>query len=305
MSARFGHAAGLDEPAILAEFGIGPGALLGQGSESRVFELPDGRVLRVMPAARDEDAFDAYLQQLRSVLEGFQTTPVGVDLPVWLESGRTGTQRWRVERRMTGSDLTGVLAGEPNASCRRQLLLEYVDVAWRLARLAVPRRTWSRVIDPPFIADSLGELLMRTVQPVWDAPGLAAHGIDAAAELERLRREYADRVCEPAFVHADYFPNNVFAAASSAEQPARMTGVGDFSVHDLVADPLMTVVGAVVFLTLVEYPGLSQDAVWLERTVVDGLSTEDQHWFDVHRRWYGLYYSMDDRLLQWCAAQFG
>ncbi len=298
-------AAGPAEAALLDRFGIAPDSLLGAGNESRVFALADGRhVLRVFPPSpaprRDTP--------LRTLLDGFRLgsghPPFPVALPVIVDAGRQDGQDWRVEQRFAGRDLSTVLAATPTTSDRRALLLGYLDVAMMISRLPTPTGSWARLVEDPAVFGSLTDLLAdqlrRSARMSVEQGGtiaLAERLGDLDARRADLLAELAERVCAPVLTHGDYGPPNVFA------QAGRITGVGDFSAHTLVADPLLDVVGAVAFVELERYPDARSDARWLAGVAADRVGA-DARWFDAYRRFYGLYYSMDLNLLDWCAAQF-
>ena len=114
--------------------------------------------------------------------------------------------------------------------------------------------------------------------------------------LERGDREtLADREAVPHFVHNDICPGNLMARDGGA------SGVVDFSVHALAADPVMDLVGLVCMLG--RYPGSDEDEVWLEGTLLDLLGGDG--WLvEVYRRFYGAYYSMGPVCWQWGVSQF-
>ena len=248
---------GSAEPALLGRFGIDPSSLLGAGSESRVFALPDGRhVLRVsypadQPDADQPDAENehgpAVERRLRDLLTGFQTRPVGLQTPVIVDSGDTTesgvTQHWRVDQRMHGSDLSSILRGTGSTTDRRAILLTYLEAAMTVWRLPVPIQQWARLIHRPAAFGSLQALLGYQLDASSHHHELLAQRVpDLAAQLDRLRAELAERQCAPTLVHGDFCPPNVFAAPDRTGA-VRITGVGDFSAHTLVADPVMDVAG--------------------------------------------------------------
>ena len=301
------HPAGPAEQAILQRFGITADTLLGAGSESRVFALPDGQhVLRVFdpPAPADDLEHDQPSERwLRDLLAGFATRPIGLQLPVIVENGQTDGQSWRVDQRMFGSDLGAVLASISSTADRRAVLLTYLDAAMSLWRLPVPTQQWARLIKGPATFGSLAALLDDQLDRSSAHHDLLAERVpDLEQQLARLRSELATRTCAPGLVHGDFGPSNVYAGADQTGV-LRVTGVGDFSAHTLVADPLMDVVGAVGFLELESYRDADSDARWLSGIAAERLGA-DARWIDVYRRYYAFYYSMDPAIIDWCARQF-
>ncbi|WP_203567522.1 phosphotransferase family protein [Aestuariimicrobium ganziense] len=279
--------AGSGEAAILARFGIGPDALLGAGGESRVFALDDQRVVRIFGGRPNLDVV-GHLESLAGV-------DIGVALPEVLEHGELAGQHYTVDRRMRGVSLASWLAEGQSDEVRQQVLLDYLDVAARLRQLPIGDGGFRSL----FIADRVppGVTLVELLR-VQAEVGLQWNGLLRAAmpdldqRFDDLLAALSSRDVEPAFVHADYFAGNVMV------DDGRVSGVLDISVHALAADPVMDEVAAVCFLEHVHYPQAGADTVWLEEQLLARLG--DEAWLvDAYRRWYALYYSMDEALLDW------
>lgn len=298
-SARPDHLAGPAEPAILARFGIGRQDLLGAGNEARVFALPDQtHVLRIFPVRDFNDRAQAEEARLDGLLKGFEHRPVGLELPLIVERGHLDGQDFRIDRRIRGTDLSAVLRATPSTVSRRELLLTYLDAAYALRHLPVPTPQWARLIAEPRVFGSLADLLMDQIHRAtmnWDL--LSAQVGDLEQPLGELKAALDQRRCAPALVHADFCPPNVYGLKG------RVIGVGDFSAHAVVADPLMDIAGAIAFIELESYPDAAADARWLAGKAAERLGDAEARWLDVYRRFYGFYYSMDPTLIDWCAAQ--
>ena len=319
------------EPQLLDRFGIDTSTLLGAGSESRVFALRDGRhVLRVFYPADSPDTTTPHAglhdagqhedhdhddhehgrsaqRRLQELLAGFQTRPIGLQTPVIVESGDVAedgvAQHWRIDQRMPGRDLSSILRSISSTTDRRAILLSYLEAAMSLWRLPVPIQQWARLIHQPAAFGSLQSLLgyqLDASAPYHEQ--LAQRVPDLPAELDRLRAELAERQCAPALVHGDLCPANVYASADQSGA-VLVTGVGDFSAHTLVADPVMDVAGAVAFLELETYRDAESDARWLAAIAAERLGS-DARWIEVYRRYYAAYYAMDPAIIDWCARQF-
>lgn len=289
---------GPDESAILARFGIDASALLGSGGESRVFALDDRRVLRIFAGTFGEDDGS---QRLVDLLDGFAGSDIGVVIPRVLDQGVIGRQRWTIDVRVPGESLaTWLSRGQPDA-LRRRVLLANGEVAARLGRLSIGHSGFRALAIkdrvPP--GASLVDLLRaQAAIGVRYSDGLLARALpDLDQRLGSLFAELTDRRVEPAFVHGDYFPGNVMVDGD------RISGVVDFSVHALAADPVMDEVAAVCFLDQVSYPQAAEDIAWLEPQLRERLG--DDAWLvSAYRRWYGVYYSMDHALIGWAVQQF-
>lgn len=286
---------GPDEAEIRGRFGVPETALLGAGGESRVFALDESRVLRIFHATHEQA--DAAIADLLSSWSGVDIEAV---VPVVLEAGRTGTQSWTVDRRIPGHALLTFLQRTRDDEARHRALLGALDVSARLRELPLPASGFRRVFDqPPREFDSLPALIDHQIEVGtalnWNL--LAQRVPDLVGERARLLDELADREVSPAFVHGDYFPGNVLC-----DEGGQITGVCDFSVHALAADPVLDQVGAVCLLG--DYPEADADARWMADALRERLGVRNAWLVDAYRRFYGFYYAMDADLIDWAAAQF-
>ncbi len=289
------------DAAILARFNIADAQPLGSGGESRVYPLDPDRVLRVYRAGHE--SAEGLVGQLRRAYGVYAQYPIGLQLPMIIESGRVAGRFYSIDRRMGGIPLTRWL---PNASTdhRRQVLGSYLRAATALCRLPIPAPGFARLFGRHARGfDTLAELIADQLSGV-------AHRLDdppdfLQAEIARVVDELRHRDCAPVLVHGDYGPGNVFAAR--VEGSMRVTGVADFSVHTLAADPLMDIAGAVTLLELEDYDDAEADASWLRQQAVDMLASrmpaaDVQHWLDVYRRYYAIYFSDDRCVRPWAMS---
>lgn len=289
------------ELAVLDRFRISPDALLGAGSESRVFALDDERVLRIQaPGAGPE--VTAQRQALSTL---WADVDLGFAVPLLLDAGEFAGRRYTVERRIPGEPLSTYLASGPDRAARRTTLERYLTAAMDLQRLPVPVAGFARLIGPDAprqygsLADLLAAQLQRTVGPVRSR--LEADLPDLAERWQRLFDDLSQRQGWPALVHGDYFPGNVLAAVQP-DGTAVITGVVDFSPHTIAADPMMDVAGAIAFLGL--EPGADPaDEEWLTELATARLGDQARHWIGVYRRFYAFYFAEDPAVYPWSLAQ--
>jgi putative membrane protein len=210
---------------------------------------------------------------------------------------------------MSGRNYSDWLAGA-DVEQRRESLAGYLDAALALARLPVPVPGFARLIGPgtPQQFGSLAELLtFQMSQAVAHSRTRLDTDLPQVAQVwDQLQRDLAARRCQPAVVHGDLCPPNAYVSRGPGDRPV-VTGVGDFSPHTLVADPLMDVAGAVCFLELESYPGAVEDALWLGALAEQRLGPGTGYWVEVYRRFYGFYFSsafdFDPPLYAWCLRQ--
>jgi putative membrane protein len=295
------------EAAVLSQFGIGTDALLGSGSESRVFAPDVEHVLRIYrgPAADSR----ATAAQLRGLYDHWAGTDPGFEIPQIRTLAESGGRTYTVDRRMSGRELAGWLPQAPLAE-RRAALTSYLDLALSIGRLPSPVPGFARLVGAgaPQQFASLAEVLNAQLQPVMaDSWGrLVVDLPDVRQVWDQWQADIATRQTVPAVVHGDLCPANTFCSRGP-DGAIVVTGVVDFSPHTVVADPLMDVTGAVCFLELESYDGARDDAAWLTQQAVDRLGEEVRPWLAVYRRFYGFYFSsahrFDERLYAWCLDQ--
>ena len=288
-----------DDRAVLEHFGLTEDALLGAGGESRVFALDQQHVLRVY--RDDHEAAELMIDQLRPAYDYWSGVPTELELPRILDSGETAGRIWTVDRRMSGTSFSTWLAQAP-PEARRPALLSYLDSAFRIQQLPVPDRGWARLFgaDPrvfPTLPALLHDQLARALRRINHV---------AFPEAESWARQVADEVsgrqCVPRLVHADFFPGNTYASERGGQTVVR--GVGDFSPHTLVADPIMDVAGASILMELETYGTAAQDARWLAEVAREWVGPEEAHWFEVYRRYYSVYFGDDPSVINWSRQQF-
>jgi putative membrane protein len=290
------------EQAVLDRFRITGDALLGGGSESRVFALDDDRVLRLLAPGTDPEV----IGQRRGLTNLWAELDPGYAVPIVLDFGQFAGRYYTVERRIAGEPLTAYLASGPDEAARRVTLERYLTAAMDIQRLPVPIAGFAQLIGPdaPRQFDTLSELLAaqlhRTVGAV--RPQLEADLPDLAERWQQLFTELARRQGWPALVHGDFFPGNVLVRRED-DGTAVITGVIDFSPHTIAADPLMDVAGAIAFLGLEAATSAPGDEEWLTELAVARLGDEARHWIEVYRRFYAFYYAEDPAIYSWCVEQ--
>ncbi len=293
------------EQEILDHFAVDRAALLGRGGEANVYALDDTRVLRIYHSSHEGPA--RVIAQIQALYRLWADAPF--EIPTVLENGERAGRIYTVTSRLAGESLDRWLPGA-DPQQRRTALLGYLDAAELVATLPTPVPGFARLVgeDAPRQFGSLAELLNAQLEPqiAVSRDRLDADVPDVALIWQQLFAALAARSCRPAVVHGDYCPANTYVRIDTDGQP-RITGVGDFSPHTLVADPLMDLAGAVMFLELERYDGAAEDARWLQERAVERWGSDVYHWIAVYRRFYGFYFSsahvFDEDLYAWCRRQ--
>ncbi len=301
------------EAQVLRSFSIDRSQLLGAGSESEVFALPDGQhVLRLYRSGHEAPA--AVAAQLQDLYGRWRGVDVGIEVPQVVEVGQRAGRHFTVDRRFSGRNFSGWLAGA-SPEQRRPALATYLDAATAVSRLPMPMEGFARLVGPegPRPYGSLAELANAMLAgPMARSSEVLQRDLPDVAQIwDRLQADLLERQVAPVVVHGDICPPNAHVSLGPAGPV--VTGLGDFSPHTMQADPLMDLSLAVACIELEPYPEATDDAAWLERLVLErygGLplaAGELARWLGVYRRFYGFYFSdscLDQpELYAWCLRQ--
>jgi putative membrane protein len=294
------------EAELLAAFGIGRDQLLGSGGESEVFAIDHDRVLRLY-----RDRHEAPRQtaaQLQVLYQSWSDSDIGLELPLIIELGELNGRFFTVDRRFSGRNFSGWLQSADLIQ-RRAALITFLDATERLQHLRSPVPGFARLIgdSAPQQFGTLVELISNMLSgPIQSSRDHLERDVPHVAEVwNELHDALAQRSVTPAVVHGDVCPANAFL--SQGPQGPVVTGIADFSPHTMHADPLMDLVGAMIFLELEPYADAAADAAWLEAVAVERHGREIVRWIDAYRRFYGFYfsntYAIDPTLYAWCIRQ--
>lgn len=295
------------ERQVLDHFGIDDSHLLGQGGESRVFALDESRVLRLY--RHSHEAPQQVAAQLRTLYDSWLGVDVGIEVPQILDLGQLAGRCFTVDRRLSGRNFSTWLASASVAE-RRTALPSYLEAALAVNRLPAPVPGFARLAGEgaPQQFRSLVELLTDQMSRSLQRSRFRLDSdVPQIADVwNGLQRDLVARHCRPAMVHGDFCPPNSYVSRAADGSPV-MTGVGDFSPHSLLADPLLDVAGAVCFLELESYPGAVEDARWLSELALSRLGGDAARWLAVYRRFYAFYFSAgydtEPDLYAWCLRQ--
>ena len=298
-----------DDPgadALLAQFGLDRGALVGSGGESEVFALDDARVLRVYRARHE--APEPTISQLRALYGAWAGVDAGIEVPLILDAGVRDGRAYTIDRRFSGRAFSGWLATAAPVE-RRSALGSFLEATARVWSLPGPVPGFARLVGPdaPVRFGSMAELAQQMLAgPTRRSQEHLTRDLpQVGAVWARLMADLAARNVEPVLVHGDICPPNAYVSMGPAGPV--VTGIGDFSPHTVHGDPMLDVTGAVAFLELEPYAEAVEDAAWLEAVAVERFGPGTAHWIDVYRRFYGFYFSdagdFDPVLYGWCLRQ--
>ena len=245
---------------LLAAFGIGPPALIGSGGQSLVYALDAGRVLRVLRRPGDPAALGA----LAAFLAGIDGR---LPYPTPRIEAIDPAGRYTIERRLPGVSMLARLA-TLSGDRRRTALANYAEGAEAIAAITFPERPFGQILaETPLTAESWAGYLRLGLDRfiAWNATAIA-DAIGGVEDLKRRALDLLEAVPEPAakaLVHGDYFPGNVLI-----DDRLAVSGLVDFSVWTVVGDPALDIVGAALFLEMIE-EATAGDVAHARRLVLD------------------------------------
>jgi aminoglycoside phosphotransferase (APT) family kinase protein len=283
---------------ILNHFGISPTALLGKGSESRVYALDPTRVVRIYPPG----ASLAYMEARQHFYAQLAAQQPPFVIPQVLDHGVVDAHPYTIEQRMPGHDLARVLP-QLTGQDRARALTSYLDLATRIGTIEFP--------DAPFGEMIIPGALQRDIWPefLWDRVRQTLHTsyrelAQDVPQLDHILAAFHQQLSHmmtlsvKSLVHGDYFPGNVFI-----DDTLTVYGVGDFGYSTLVGDPRMDIAGAIVFLEVVEGYQATDTALLLQQ-VQRGKRCVSADIIDLYRLYYSLYFSHckhdDPKTYAWC-----
>lgn len=284
---------------LLQHFGITSAAFLGQGSESQVYALDQQRVVRVYPS----DASLAYIHARTTFYRQLVAQQPTFAIPHILDQGVLDGHPYTIEQRMHGRDFAHVLP-QLTGQHRVHALQSYLDLAAQIGTIQFPHMPFGELIVP-------NDGVQRDTWPhfLWDRVqqtlGMSyADIMQDVPHIDELLITFETRVPQMlmtnthALVHGDYFPGNVFI-----DNTFTVYGVGDFGYSTVVGDPRIDLVGAVVFLELVQgYQATDTDLL------LHLLHRRPYHVpieiIALYRLYYSLYFSFckesDPKTYAWC-----
>lgn len=227
---------------IVAEFGLGPSALIGAGRQSLVYALDGSRVLRVLKVNGDVAA----LTRLKAFLAEIDGRAPLVTPSI---ESIDPAGRYTVERRVPGTALVTLLP-ELSGTRRDDALRSYLTSSDVLDAIELPDRPYGQILGAaPIHTETWTEYFRRSINRA-----LLRNGAVIAAEVgnvEDLRAkalallERLDPRPRKTLVHGDYFAGNVHLDGLLA-----VCGLVDFSSYTLVGDPLYDTITAPIFLEM-------------------------------------------------------
>lgn len=248
---------------ILAHFNLSEKDFLGEGTESRVYRLSEGRVLRVLKSAKPEEI--ALREAFFALINRYDYS---VSVPEIFDGGDYEGIPYSIEKYIPGKSLN-LLLPELLLEARRHALNNYVQAALSFRDAEYPELPFGEVYGTkPITADSWGDYLVKRMESVLKdmKETLMSEVPDLERVLDYFYREVKrfETVSTKTLVHGDYYPANVMVGPDNM-----VTGVIDFSGLTVIGDPDLDIAAAHIFLDTDEEKAMVQEQV--EKLLGDNL----------------------------------
>lgn len=287
---------------ILNRFDLRDDDLLGAGSESRVFAMDAGHVLRIY---HDSIGWD-YVEARRALYAEIAKCGLPFAVPELTSVNSWVGHIYTVEKRMPGQDFSKVLPGLSGAD-RDKALTSYLDVAASIGNAHFGERLYGELLasNSALRREGWRDYLWASMQRalVGGRPDLEEDVPNFEVVLASIQQRLATLEDQPvkSLVHGDYFPDNLFI-----NDDLEICGVGDFGYSTIVGDAHMDIAAALWFLETSRTNYCPDDTTFLRRLVVQRWGEELLPILDFYRLYYSIYFSGckadDPATYQWCAA---
>lgn len=281
---------------ILNRFELFNTDMLGAGSESSVYAMDAGHVLRIY---RDHVSWE-YVNARQAFYAEVAQQGLPFAVPEVYSIGAWVGHVYATERRIPGQDFGQVLQ-TLSGEARTKALANYLDAAAAIGTVRFPDKSYGELIlDPPlqrehwqaYLAARMEAMLARSrTDLVEDVPDF-----DAVLASIYARLPVIGENAEKCLVHGDYCPSNVII-----DDALQITGVVDFSYATVVGDPRMDIAGATLFIetTSGHEPA---DVDFLRERVREQWGEGMLEVVDFYRLYYSIYFSgckADDPSTYW------
>ena len=245
--------------ALLSKFNITEAALLGVGGESRVYQLPEGKMLRLY---KDQSQKRSYLELLSAFYKGIEGK-FSFQTPVIYEIQESDGVLFSIAKCIEGNDMSKVLP-TLNPSDKKKLFQNYFDAMEEIHSVSFPEsKPYGQIlVENPITASTWPEFLRATIREraAESAKSLHRDVPDFPEMVERLIEQVSMFQENPPkeLVHGDFFPHNILI-----NDTLDIVGVIDMSSLTVVGDHMMDVVTSYIFLeTAHSYKPEDSEILW-------------------------------------------
>ena len=285
--------------AVLRHLGIENAAPLGQGMTSALYDMGDGRVLKIHNGPQNE----RYLPALQSFSQRLQGYAFPFAIPLIYEYGAVADIHFHIERRLPGQDLAQVFP-RLTARERQRSLSSYLDalppihaIQWPRQQFGEPLNLWEEITAatwPGYLRVRIEATLALSYADLRDDLREVDRIIDAFyRQLDTLPDQPQKHL-----VHGDFFLGNVLC-----DERGSLTAVVDFSPLTLIGDPLMDLAGAYYFCRIYDFV-TEADYRFMRQQIDQRYGPDSWRSIDLYYTFYCLRFSdykvADNLTYHWC-----
>lgn len=233
----------MNDAELLAFFKYPNTRLIGSGQESTVYDIGDGRVIKLLRSdkldqAHREEGFYAQLQEFKTSFR----------FPRILEIGTVEDRNYLFEEKLSGVPLKEALTNSTD-SVERKALLEQMLFALKETRAIIfDALPYGELISPdPLVADTwMGYFEHKVRHTCRKNKDAIAHLVPDADQFVEEYLVRAARLCATpdvtkSLVHGDYWPPNILV------ENGKVSAVIDFNDQTLVGDYRIDIASAIIF----------------------------------------------------------
>ena len=285
--------------AVLRHLEIDSAAPLGRGNTSALYDIGDGRVLKVHNGPQAE----GYLPQLQSFSQRLQRYPFPFAVPLIYQYGTAADVHFQIERRLPGHDLAQVFP-RLTAAERQRSIASFLDALPPLHAVQCPDQPFGELLNaadgitaatwPGYLRERIAATLAQSYADLRDDLPQVDRIVD------EFNRQLGSLPEQPPgkLLHGDFFFGNVLC-----DERGILTAVVDFSPLTLIGDPLLDLAGAYYFCGVYDFV-TEADCRFLRGQIDQRYGADCWQRVDLYYTFYCLRFSdckvSDNHTYRWC-----
>ena len=285
--------------AVLEHLKIDRVTPLNRGMTSAVYDIGDGRVLKIHNGRLEQD----YLPSLGGLYHRLHRDSLPFAVPFIHEHGAVAGIHYHIERRLPGQDLARLFptltAGE-----RQRALTSFLEALPPLHAVHWPDLPYGELLCGPkgITAQTWPDFLLKRVSATLarSQPDLQKDLPESDRIVDACLAQFVSLPDLPPkpLVHGDFFLGNVLC-----DEKGTLTAIVDFSSLTLIGDPLVDVAGAYYFCRIYDFVNAADYRV-LRQLIDRRYGPESWRRIDLYHTFYSLRFSdckrPDNHTYRWC-----
>lgn len=233
----------MNRESILQELGYTDSVLIGEGQESVVYDLHNGRVLKLLKRAnfgtinKEKELYE-YLAQYSFLIE----------LPQIITMGECGETKFLLEKKLSGVPMDEVLKKTKHPKQRRIILRNMLSAIKDLSSTDLHGKPYGELItENPLQAESWASYFRQKVTVVFERNRSEIEKCSSLDHktlplyLKQFNSLVEDEKIPKSIVHGDFWPPNILL------EEERVTAIIDFNEQTAVGDFRVDLASALAF----------------------------------------------------------